>query len=68
MYLVKLVGISILLYVLIVFFSLLSEITYKKRKPREVFLGIKAVMFKSLLYLLVLMIASYIYYVVLGRT
>jgi hypothetical protein len=64
----KMFALSILIYVLIVFFSLLSEITQKKKKPKDAFLGIKSIMLKSFLYFLVLIIASYVYFVVLGKS
>lgn len=63
MLILKLVGVIIVLYPLVVFFLCLSEITYHKRKPKDVFGDIKKIMIKALVGMLVVSVFSIVYYI-----
>ncbi|MGH7964732.1 MAG: hypothetical protein ACRERD_23450, partial [Candidatus Binatia bacterium] len=61
MYTLKLVGVYFLLYVLIVIFSCVSEITYKKKSSEEVWANLNVILRNSFFAVLVLLIASFVH-------
>ncbi len=54
--------IFVLLYFLAIFFSIVSEITYKKRNLRDVIYDFKQIWYKSSILFLIFIMASIIYY------
>jgi hypothetical protein len=57
----------VIVYLVILFFSIVSEITYKKKKLSEVASDIKNIIWKSALAFITLLLFSYIYYLLHGR-
>lgn len=57
----------LVVYFIIIFFSVLSEITYKKRKFSVVLCDLKNIVIKSTIVFLVLLIFTYLYYLFGGK-
>jgi hypothetical protein len=60
---IKIAAIYALVYLLILFFSFVSEITYKKRSITSTFNDFKRISLRSFLYFTVMVVFSCIYYI-----